>query len=70
MPAFEVYFVSPLSMERMPACRTRGGVIKSGSPIPSEITSVIVAAISKNRRMPEGGMDCTRFEMVILEAGN
>jgi hypothetical protein len=30
------------------------GVVKSGSPIPREITSFIVAAISKNFRIPEG----------------
>jgi len=30
------------------------GVVKSGSPIPSEITSSMVAAISKNFLIPEG----------------
>jgi hypothetical protein len=36
------------------------GVTKSGSPMPSEMTFFIVAAMSKNRRMPDGGTDCTR----------
>ena len=31
------------------------GETKSGSPMPSEITSSMVAAISKKRRMPDGG---------------
>src|ERR1700754_3169749 len=39
----------------MPASRTRHGVTKSGSPTPSEITSARCAAMSKNRRMPDGG---------------
>ena len=39
----------------MPASRIRHGVTKSGSPTPSEITSSISAAMSKNRRMPDGG---------------
>jgi hypothetical protein len=30
------------------------GVVKSGSPIPNEITSSMVAAMSKNFRIPEG----------------
>ena len=32
-----------------------GGVVKSGSPTPSEMTSGIVAMTSKNFRMPDGG---------------
>jgi hypothetical protein len=39
----------------MPASRTRHGVTKSGSPTPREITSSISAAMSKKRRMPDGG---------------
>src|SRR5512135_1141161 len=38
------------------------GVVKSGSPMPSEMTSFIVAAISKNLRMPEGFNPATRLE--------
>jgi hypothetical protein len=38
----------------MPASMIGLGVVKSGSPIPREITSSMVAAISKNLRMPEG----------------
>src|SRR5512140_2977926 len=38
------------------------GVVKSGSPIPSEMTSFMVAAISKNLRMPEGRSPATRLE--------
>src|SRR3990172_4974498 len=49
-------------MERRPACRIGGGVTKSGSPMPSEMTSSIVATISKKRRMPEGGTAATRRE--------
>jgi hypothetical protein len=47
----------------MPACKIAGGVTKSGSPMPSEITLSIVALMSKNRRIPEGGTDWTRSEM-------
>ena len=39
----------------MPAFRMCQGVTKSGSPMPKEITSSIVAAISNSFRMPEGG---------------
>src|ERR1051326_7842663 len=39
----------------MPASRMRHGVTKSGSPTPSEITFSICCAISKKRRMPDGG---------------
>jgi hypothetical protein len=31
--------------------------------MPRERTSFIVAAMSKNRRMPEGGTACTFWEM-------
>ena len=41
----------------MPARTMADGVSKSGSPMPSEITSSIVAAMSKKRRMPDGGTD-------------
>ena len=36
------------------------GVSKSGSPTPRLMTSSIVAAMSKNRRMPDGGTTRTR----------
>src|SRR5690349_19329552 len=39
----------------MPASRMRHGVTKSGSPTPREITSSISAAMSKKRRIPDGG---------------
>src|SRR5688572_9149210 len=39
----------------MPASRIRQGVTKSGSPTPREMTSSISAAMSKNRRIPDGG---------------
>ena len=38
------------------------GETKSGSPMPSEITSSMVAAISKKRRMPDGGTERIRSE--------
>ena len=38
------------------------GVVKSGSPMPREITSFIVAAMSKNFRIPEGFNPATRFD--------
>ena len=44
------------------ASSTGFGVVKSGSPMPSEMTSFIVAAISKNLRMPEGFSPATRFD--------
>jgi hypothetical protein len=34
--------------------------------MPSEMTFFIVAAMSKKRRMPEGGTDWTRWEMKFL----
>src|SRR4051812_13398889 len=40
----------------MAASRMRHGVSKSGSPTPSEITSLCCATISKNSRMPDFGM--------------
>src|SRR6186713_1902246 len=39
----------------MPASRMRHGVTKSGSPTPREMTSSISAAMSKKRRIPDGG---------------
>src|SRR5579872_2650859 len=39
------------------------GVVKSGSPTPSEITSFIEAAMSKNLRIPEGGREQAIFEI-------
>jgi hypothetical protein len=50
-----VYLVSPRSIDATPARRIESGVTKSGSPMLSEITSFIVAAMSKKRRMPEDG---------------
>jgi hypothetical protein len=44
----------------MPACKIGAGVVKSGSPMPSEITSCIVAAMSKKRRIPDGGISAIR----------
>ena len=49
----------------MPARTICGGVIKSGSPMPRLITSFIVAAMSKKRRMPEGGMLATLDEITL-----
>src|SRR5688500_6451791 len=46
----------------MPASRIGFGVVKSGSPMPSEITSFMVASISKHFRMPEGLSPATRFD--------
>ena len=47
----------------MPACKITSGVTKSGSPMPRLMTSCIVAAMSKNLRIPDGGTDSTLFEM-------
>ena len=50
-------------------CRPRRiglGVVKSGSPMPSEMTSFIVAAMSKNLRMPEGFSPATRLERYFV----
>ena len=47
----------------MNECQLQGseqGVSKSGSPIPNEITSFIVATISKNFRIPDGFKLITR----------
>src|SRR6266849_5331979 len=52
----------------MPACKIGSGVTKSGSPMPSEMTFFIVAAISKKRRMPEGGTDWTRWEINLFKS--
>src|SRR5690348_16475692 len=51
-------------MQSMPAWRIWSGVTKSGLPTPSEITSPIVAAISKNLRMPDGLIERTRLESI------
>src|SRR5260221_4560180 len=45
------------------------GVTKSGSPMPSEITLSIVAAMSKKRRMPDGGTLRTRSEIKSRTTG-
>src|SRR5690606_7529924 len=46
------------------------GVVKFGSPMPSEMTSFMVAAMSKYRRMPEGGilrtLSATKFRIWII----
>ena len=52
----------------MAASRAAHGAEKSGSPTPSEMTSSISSASSKNRRMPEGGTDATRSEGVNVMA--
>ena len=46
----------------MPASITWAGVAKSGSPTPRLMTSSIVAAMSKKRRIPDGGTARTRAE--------
>ena len=46
--------VRPCSRLRMPASRMLHGVLKSGSPTPSEMQWGISAARSKNLRMPDG----------------
>src|SRR6188472_1821678 len=45
----------------MPARRIGSGVVKSGSPIVRLMTSFISASMSKNRRIPEGGISRTRW---------
>ncbi len=50
------------TMERIPASRITSGVGKSGSPTPREITSCMVAAMSKNLRIPDGLMACTFWD--------
>src|SRR6266576_3667235 len=52
----------------MPASRIGCGLTKSGSPMPSEMTSFIVATISKNLRMPEGGTLFTRVATKLSPA--
>src|SRR4030043_371803 len=47
----------------MPASLICQGVTKSGSPIPSEITSSIEESRSKNFLMPDGGSVATFCEM-------
>src|ERR1035437_8194356 len=49
----------------MPCC----GVSKSGSPTPRLMTSVIVARMSKKRRMPERGTSSTRRDRTRVESG-
>src|SRR5690606_3778514 len=61
-PRLAVYPVFPASSDATAASTTGAGETKSGSPMPSEITSSIVAAISKKRRMPEGGTVRMRSE--------
>jgi len=63
MPEFDVYRVSPRLIEATPASRITSGVTKSGSPMPREITSCMVAAMSKNLRMPDVGTAATRLEI-------
>ena len=48
---------------------TCSGVSKSGSPTPRLITSVIVAMMSKKRRMPERGTSSTRRARTRVESG-
>src|SRR5690606_41407545 len=57
-----VYPVFPASSDATAASTTGAGETKSGSPMPSEITSSIAAAISKKRRMPVGGTARMRSE--------
>ena len=53
----------------MPASMTWAGVAKSGSPTPRLMTSSIVAAMSKKRRMPDGGTARTRAERARSASG-
>ena len=64
-PDFAVYQVCPRSRLSMPARRMLQGVLKSGSPTPSEITSSISAAMSKKRRMPEGFSATARRDKIL-----
>ena len=50
----------PSRSDSTPASMIDRGVSKSGSPIPRLMTSVIVAAMSKNFRIPDGGTSWTR----------
>jgi len=45
----------PSQIDAMAASQMWRGVTKSGSPTPSEMTFSICCAISKKRRIPEGG---------------
>ena len=45
------------------------GVSKSGSPTPRLMTSSIVAAMSKKRRIPDGGTDRTRSDRARSDSG-
>ena len=56
---FDVYLVFPFCNDSIPAFLIDHGVGKSGSPTLKEITSSIVAAISKNLRIPEGLISVT-----------
>ena len=53
-PLLEVYWVYPFFTAEIPASLISHGVIKSGSPTPSDITSSISEAISKNFLIPDG----------------
>src|SRR5664280_1568940 len=48
---------------------TCSGVSKSGSPTPRLMTSVIVAMMSKKRRMPDRGTSSTRRARTRVESG-
>ncbi len=52
----------PVPQRGDPGLQDGVGVVKSGSPMPNEMTSFIVAAISKNLRIPEGFKPATRSE--------
>jgi hypothetical protein len=52
----------------MPASVICQGVTKSGSPIPSEITSSIEESRSKNLLMPDGGSVATFCETTLSGA--
>ena len=54
--------------EEIAASRTFHGVTKSGSPTESEMISFISLAISKNFRIPEGGISSTVFAINFLTA--
>ncbi len=55
-----MYFVFPSLIERIAASRNGSGVMKSGSPTPSEMAPSTPAMRSKNRRMPLAGIFDTR----------
>ena len=52
----------------MPASLMCQGVTKSGSPMPSEITSSIEESRSKNSLMPDGGSVATFCEIKLSRA--